>query len=405
MLDIYTASVILFFALLAVVIYWKRKNVDMKFILKVLPYFMWRTKRFMERVDSVAQISPRFWKGFYSVGAVVAVVLMVFGFFMILNSNYLVFSGKIDQPALQILLPTTGTSVSTGPGFILIPFWFWIIAIATILIPHELSHGIAARAEKIPLKSVGLLLFLIFPGAFVEPDEAKLKRAKLSTRLRVFAAGSFTNILTFFVILLIGTFFLFPMAAPGGVIVTNVFPGSPADSSGLKIGDTIEKFDGKDAKVSFFDYAMSYLLLMKNGTAEGQLQRLGGLQTISALSKHKPGETMNIVVNGQEKQIVLGENTDVKGFPYIGISSELKTENKAAFEVLLPLLSLIALLNLFVGIVNILPLYPLDGGLFFQALTQKFIPKRSEEIVKTFSYVILFLIIASVVGPYLFAAA
>ena len=398
MLDIYTVSVILFFALLAVVIYVKRKNVDTKFVLKVLPYFMWRTKRFRDRVDQIAQAAPRFWKVFYSAGAVVAVVLMVFGFFMILNSNYLVFSGKITQPALQILLPTPSTSVSTGPGFILIPFWFWIIAIATILIPHELSHGIAARAEKIPLKSVGLLLFLIFPGAFVEPDEAKLKRAKLSTRLRVFAAGSFTNILTFSIILLIGTFFLFPSAAPGGTVITSVFPGSPAEKSGLAVGDTIEKFDGKDAKVSFFDYSM------KNGTSEGQLQRLGGLQTISALSKHKPGETLNMVVNGQEKDVVLGENTELKGFPYIGISSELKTENKAAFEVVLPLLALVALLNLFVGIVNILPLYPLDGGLFFQALTQRFLPKRSEEVVKGLSYVILFLIIASVVGPYIFAA-
>jgi len=384
MLDIYTVSVILFFALLAVVIYVKRKNVDTKFVLKVLPYFMWRTKRFRDRVDQIAQAAPRFWKVFYSAGAVVAVVLMVFGFFMILNSNYLVFSGKITQPALQILLPTPSTSVSTGP--------------ATILIPHELSHGIAARAEKIPLKSVGLLLFLIFPGAFVEPDEAKLKRAKLSTRLRVFAAGSFTNILTFSIILLIGTFFLFPSAAPGGTVITSVFPGSPAEKSGLAVGDTIEKFDGKDAKVSFFDYSM------KNGTSEGQLQRLGGLQTISALSKHKPGETLNMVVNGQEKDVVLGENTELKGFPYIGISSELKTENKAAFEVVLPLLALVALLNLFVGIVNILPLYPLDGGLFFQALTQRFLPKRSEEVVKGLSYVILFLIIASVVGPYIFAA-
>ena len=143
---------------------------------------------------------------------------------------------------------------------------------------------------------------------------------------------------------------------------------------------------------------------MTNGATEGQLQRLGGLQAISALSKHKPGETLNMVVNGQEKDVVLGENTELKGFPYIGISSELKTENKAAFEVVLPLLALVALLNLFVGIVNILPLYPLDGGLFFQALTQRFLPKRSEEVVKGLSYVILFLIIASVVGPYIFAA-
>jgi len=52
---------------------------------------------------------------------------------------------------VQFVLPTFEATTSAGPGYILIPFWYWIIIIASILVPHELFHGIVARAEKIKL--------------------------------------------------------------------------------------------------------------------------------------------------------------------------------------------------------------------------------------------------------------
>ena len=43
-----------------------------------------------------------------------------------------------------------------------------------MIIIHEFSHGILARVENVKINSIGLLLFAIIPGAFVEPDEEKL---------------------------------------------------------------------------------------------------------------------------------------------------------------------------------------------------------------------------------------
>src|SRR5437773_6347347 len=69
------------------------------------------------------------------------------------------------------------------------------------------------------------------PGGFVEIDEEDLAKRKALTKLRVFAAGSFTNAVTFGVVLLL-LFALF-QTAPAGVLVTGFTPGSPAAGAQL----------------------------------------------------------------------------------------------------------------------------------------------------------------------------
>ena len=188
MLDIYTLSIIAFFAVVAILIYKDRKNIEFKYIL-----FIRRTKRFRDAIDRVARVSPGFWKAFSSIGVIICFIVMAYGIIQLLGITTEIITRSITEPALQLILPSLTSAGASGPGFILIPFWFWIVVIAIILVPHELSHGIVARAEKIRLKSVGLLLLAVLPGAFVEPDEKQLGKAKPVTQLRVFAAGSFAN--------------------------------------------------------------------------------------------------------------------------------------------------------------------------------------------------------------------
>ena len=92
----------------------------------------------------------------------------------------------------------------------IVAFLYWMIVIFIILVPHELSHGIICRAHKIPLKSVGLLLMAIFPGAFVEPNERRLQRAKFKARLRVFAAGTYANFIVALLVFSFVMFYVFP---------------------------------------------------------------------------------------------------------------------------------------------------------------------------------------------------
>ena len=81
------------------------------------------------------------------------------------------------------------------PGLGILPFWYWLIAIFVIAVVHEFSHGIVARAHNIPVKHTGLAFFGPIIGAFVEPDEKKLRAGKDITQYSVYAAGAFSNVI------------------------------------------------------------------------------------------------------------------------------------------------------------------------------------------------------------------
>src|SRR2546428_8063279 len=97
-------------------------------------------------------------------------------------------------------------SSQAGPKMLIIPvpgvtisweiFPYILISIAVLLIPHEAAHGIASVLDKVPIKSSGVFLAIFLPGGFVEIDEEDLSKRKARTKLRVFAGGSFTNVVS-----------------------------------------------------------------------------------------------------------------------------------------------------------------------------------------------------------------
>lgn len=408
MLDYYLLSVIAFFALLAVAIYRDRKKIQFSYYV----LFMRRTKRFRDFIDSVAKASPGFWKVFGTIGVIVAFAAMFFGLYSISQAAALALSGKIKEPAAGFIFPIPSSQPSSIPGVIGIPFWFWIITIAIILIPHEFMHGVIARMEKVRLKSVGLLLLAIFPGAFVEPDEKQLAKKGLWPRLRVFAAGSFINILIGLSVLFIAQTFLWNGAVQPGLLITSVAENSPADLAGLKEGMVIQDFDGTP-QLSFSDYSGLILLSkLPNSTSEKAPQAMGQLLLINKLSKHRVGDNVTITaITGEEtasmsggslyNNIVLGNNTRIPNLAYLGISASLNTAAAGNFSVLYPLLAFVWMLSVFVGIFNILPIHPLDGGLMIEAVAKKYAKKKSKRIVRAITLLTLFIVLMNFVGPYL----
>ena len=159
------------------------------------PTIMWKTKRFHNVIEKIANLSPRFWKWFMNVGIIISFIAMFFITYSLIQS----LSTLIEAPAVSIVLPGVEMPGST----IYVPLGYGLISLATVLIVHEFSHGILSRVEKINIKSVGLLLFTILPGAFVEPDEEELVKSSKLSQLRVYAAGSMANITLAIVALLI----------------------------------------------------------------------------------------------------------------------------------------------------------------------------------------------------------
>ncbi len=389
MIDLYFLSVILFFAILAAIIIIDRKNIDFKYIL-----IMRRTKRFSKVLDTIAKKSVSFWKAVGTIAFVVCMLSMIYGTYMMVNVAYLVFTGVITQPAVQFALPIPFSQNVVGPGFIGIPFWFWIIVIAMILIPHETMHGIVARAEGIRLKDVGLLLLGIFPGAFVEPDEKQLEKSKVMTKLRIFSSGSFTNIfIGVATVLLVQSLIWQP--GINGILITSVNQTSPAGQLGLEPGMVLESIDGKELEMNFYDYSFLVLLIPKSNT-ENVTIVLSNLILSKTLGDYEPGDVVTLKVDGRDYETLLAENPNIKEFPYIGIGSRLNAKYAGMFEVVLPLLAMISSLSILVGIFNILPIYPLDGGLIVKAITERYLKKKTaSRITLAITYFLLVIIIYS----------
>lgn len=400
-MDIYLISVLMFFAVLAVVIWNDRKNIEFNYVLLIR-----RTRKGKKIIDRIVKISPIFWKIVGTVGIIVCIYVMLTSVSSIVLTLQLMIKKVITVPTIQFLLPMPTSQLIKGPAFIGIPFWFWIIVVASVMFPHELMHGIMMRTEKIRIKSVGLLLLLIFPGAFVDPYEKEFKKTKLMSRLRIIAAGSFANFLVSFFLLYITASLIWPLFVGNGIVITNVNSTAPAGKIGLTEGMVLEKINNRSMDVTYSDLFSIYSGLMfysTNMTVEDMKTISASLLLRSELKNYKPGENVSLMIDGKRYDITLNTNPRESTLPYIGINTSLNTKSYSysAFTILFPLLSLCILLNYGIGMFNILPIYPLDGGLIVEGIIEKISPKYSRKIVGVITLITLMLIFFSFAVPFL----
>ncbi len=375
MIDILTLSAIAFFIVVGILVYVDRKNIEFKSIL-----IMRRTERGIRLIDSIARSAPRFWNfvGFLSVP--VAVLLMIVGLVILLFSSAAVLSGEQSGPGVAVILPSLSSEQGVGLGgfAFFLPLWFWLILITILLVPHEVFHGIIARAVKIPLKSVGLLLLLIFPGAFVEPDEKKLAKAKRMDRLKVYSAGAFANILTAAVIFIVLNFIFQPLVIAGiGAKVHAVAEGSPAQLAGIVPNMTITAINGVPFSVN-----------SRNPIGD-------------ALASANPGDNVTLATDNETLLLELGKSPQDSSRPFLGVTTSL-TITKANYMsvgsvfAVLNYASLIIYFAVVIAVINLLPWKPFDGGLVFETLFEYISPKRAKKAAKISTAVVfmMFLILA-----------
>jgi membrane-associated protease RseP (regulator of RpoE activity) len=307
---------------------------------------MWRTKRLLGFIDRVSRINPRFWKVYADVGVALGYMGMAYVFYALTKTAMRTLHTGGRGAGVQLVIP--GVTV---------PLWYGIIGLIVVMVVHELSHGVVARAEKLPLKSVGLVLLAVIPGAFVEPDEEELNRAPLLSRLRVYGAGSMANITTAIIASLLVAYMITPLLVPAGIEVKGVIKGSPADGV-LHVGDVIVSIDGKD--VSRMD------------------------EFIKVMNSTKPGQTieMDVMRNGERVHVklTLGKHPENPKKGFIGIQPAQHVRSKVGMEwLILPLffsLYWIYLLNVGIGLMNLFPLVPLDGGRMLDDLLKEYLPER-----------------------------
>jgi len=371
----------------------KKRTEIQKILFPVLYMIIYRTKLGLENMDKLAKKYPRTLNVLSYVSIVLGYIGMAFITFFLIKGFYDVLFFNAPSP-VGLVLP----GVETVPGLPKLSFWHWIVAIFVLASVHEFSHGVFARLNNIKLKSSGFallgILLPVVPAAFVEPDEKSMNKASRKAQLAVLSAGSFANFLTAIVAFLIFGFVLGPFASGlienTGVLITDLEVGGPAEIAGMGINESIVSI---------------------NGIAIGSIDDFK-----EELSKYKPYEKIEVTTDVSTYYVTLEESTDDPEKGYIGvflIPEEQKFNEEAQekyglffIKVIIwvtLLFSWLFLINLGVGMFNLLPLGILDGGkMYYFAVLHL---TKNEVIAKRiwkYTNIVLILILLALVLPQLY---
>jgi membrane-associated protease RseP (regulator of RpoE activity) len=331
------------------------------------------------------------------------------------------------------------------------PFYFsyWIIVLAIIAITHEFFHGIFARIAKVKTKTTGFGFFPfflpVFLAAFVELDEkAMVKKSNFKQRA-VLSAGTFANILTAILgmVLMFGFFSL--TFSPAGVVyddyaynVVDISSIETINGFPLENSSELGKLESAKIKVNGESYYALKQIDLKNNLVAlyydspaikqnitGAIisingEKINSLEKLSEeMSSFSPKETITLeTFDGFDKKlqnITLGESPD--GDAWLGVIF-LEQKPKGVFatisawavsyknphiyyepdwefaKYIYDLLWWLVLISFSVALVNMLPVGIFDGGRFFYltilAITKS--EKKAEKAFKGMTKFFLFLL-------------
>lgn len=290
---------------------------------------------------------------------------------------------------MQFVLPIQTTS---APVFY-VPIDFWLISIFVLLVVHEFSHAFVSRAEGIKVNSLGYGFMAVIPLGFAEPDEKQIKKTESIKKSRIFSAGSFSNIITAVIsalLLMAAAFTVTALYKTDGVRYGTVVSGSPADMYFPHNG-TINEINGV-----IIHNTNELATLMDRVSPESEISVLinGRAYNITTAKDPKNSTRAFMGVSNLENVVVAKEK-------YAGIAGS------GLAPILLYLISLfkwLFLLNIGIGLFNLLPLKPLDGGLIFEEIIKCFWPTSWKQIYGVVAMSTLGLILLNLFGVYLIRA-
>jgi membrane-associated protease RseP (regulator of RpoE activity) len=381
-------SAIIFVAILIIFLLKNRKKVQLqKIFFPVIYAILYRTNIGLKQMDRAGKKQRELIRFLAYCGIGFAFVGMVFISASIIKTIFdFLMSPKTAETGMMLVLP--GTSI---PGIGYLSFWHWIIAIFILALVHEFSHGVVARAHNVEVKSSGFAFFSIiapiFPAAFVEPDEQKLQKQPDIVQYSVFAAGPISNIALALIFMLIASFILTPIekniTEPVGFSFS-VVPGDfPAAKSGMPSGMVVTAVNGEPVTDS--NLALEKLhYCMKPGDPIAFTLQNGTTYTLITTASPADNKTAYIGVVNVKNEI------------------RMKPGHSKAFFWFKDLIKWNYLLNLFIGLANLLPLGIVDGGRMLQIALRRIIGnvKKADKIWAMISLLFLLLMVVGLIGNY-----
>lgn len=360
--------VVLFYFLIILFIIIKRK----KFTFQAKIIALYRTKLGLRFIDKIGTKYSELIKLLGYIGIGIGYTGMLVILFFVIKGLYELAFVPNAPPVIAPVLP--GVSIPGSPIFV--PFWYGITALFIVVVIHEFSHGIVAKAHRLPVLNSGIAFFGPIIGAFVEPDEKKLKKKSDVVQYSIFAAGPFSNILTAGLVILIFTIILNPLGdayvQPVGVSFTEITPNMPADIAGLKTGVIYNRVNG----------------VMVNTTKD----------FINAFKDVKVNEVVIIGNDYSEHRVVTTSRENDPETPVIGVKLETRYANDDSwlmklFFIVAEFLSWVFMLSLGLGLANLLPIGPVDGGRMMQVSLSRIMGEEKGNKAWTKLTLVLFSII------------
>jgi len=394
MVDMELLQFMVFFVIMILIIVVERKKIEFHG-----PLLIRKTERFKAFIVRTGTRFARFW-------TLTGTVAIAAGFIASFFTLYMLLSLLIDSiitftPAagVGLVLPSPVTVI--GGGFIGVPLWYWLIAAIVMFVVHEGAHGIIGASQGMKIKKLGWMLLTVLPiGAFVEPDEQDVARKKPMKQLRFFAAGSFANfILAFLVALVITPLLLNPLTVPAQGL--QVFPqkGYPFADSQELVGITNNFSQSLNPKFFITTINGNDIMNYKQATETLDMLQISPGQTVDLNLDVYYGNSMENI----EISVVAAENPGNASRGYIGIlfdqrQSYVVREDMLAFRgaifFVTEALFWVFLINLGVGMFNMLPLGPLDGKRMWAVVLQKYLPNRHRIVMRVIEVFVLFVLLA-----------
>lgn len=450
-----------FLILFSVFLYTRKHNLKKEGLL-----FLYRTTWGMKLIDSVGK---KYKKTLY----VLSYVCIVSGYLLMAGVLYLIY-GVVK---IYIFNPTIVRAIKVPPIIPLVPylpqvfqldflppfyFTYWIVIIAVVAITHELAHGFFMKLYKIKIKSTGFAFFPwffpIFPAAFVEQDEKSMNHSKKFHQLAVLSAGTFANVLTAAIFLVV-LFVFFSFAFTPAGVVFDTYATSAITVAGISMVNGVPLNNGSydnivamasedgftklkyrnntflatkqilenqaDNEGLIFAYNdapairanLSRIITGVNGVEISNIQELQ-----IELAKHAPGKNITIQTKAESgvsnTDVVLQANPIAPEKSWLGIGFYSRdtgglvsrTVNKLTFKdpniyykpntgeisiFFYNLLWWVVLISLSVALVNMLPVGIFDGGRFFY-LTILGITKSEKVARRAFAFMTWFFLLVLV---------
>ncbi len=255
-----------------------------------------------------------------AMGTIYVSILHIAGItLMKLVNIYLFHQQATLHPSATLILPGINIPLIEG-----------ILALIFLLVVHESAHAVQVVISKIPLKSSGIVLFGVLPiGAFVEPDETKLKKSSSKAKSRIAINGPFINIIFSFLFAFIFFGFLF--------LTSN--------------------------------YTSSGCYVLSGPLEKGTL--IYSINNISCSNLTKLPSNTYVELNTNKG--ILHVKTDANGkmnilYVYISSKTILRYYTDNILQFIYSLLGLLFSLNIIVGTINLLPITFFDGSMIITAL-------------------------------------